>query len=386
MKIARYKNLSQVVDTENLYKNSTLLSEIFMFGNSFQTFLKLNGGDIYMSKETLDGGFSQTRIPVTSWGALITQQNLIKYYYFKKIDTNLISFKINQDQYLTILENDSGQCAIYIDTTDDIKSMRFLNTACPLTVTKEDENQTIHSFNNFNDGTNSSILYNTLIDQSNYGGVFPYKLNDVLTSSLLTPLSFNLLSTDTGGNDSLFIYAMASETVSMYSRNFDTFSKKLLNQVRTDQTFYITLTQSSLLEYLNDEISNNLSLIYFNNNSLIYYNQTDNTYLYKNIFAHHITDFDSSNIFTNPKTKFNLFKQMLNTFNGITNFDNLRISKAIISYNLFMQLESNLSLVTTTIYKTHEEQCESAQETKDVISPSTTNVTSTLTGSNSMIS
>jgi hypothetical protein len=64
----------------------------------------------------------------------------MKYYSFNKISVNLMSFRINQSQYLTILENDAGQVSIYIDTTDDTKAVSFINTACPMTVTKEDEN------------------------------------------------------------------------------------------------------------------------------------------------------------------------------------------------------------------------------------------------------
>jgi hypothetical protein len=86
---------------------------------------------------------------------------------------------------------------------------------------------------------------------------------------------------------------------------------------------------------------------------MIYIDKTTGSYLYKNVFAHHTIDFDSTEIFTLPALKFNLFKQILNTFNGIDDFNNMRISKVVINSNMFMRIESNLSLVTSTIYKPH---------------------------------
>lgn len=67
MKFLRYKTLSQFVDTENLYKNLTLLSDVFLLNDDYVVFLKRKDtNDIYYIKETFAGGFEVIDIPVSS--------------------------------------------------------------------------------------------------------------------------------------------------------------------------------------------------------------------------------------------------------------------------------------------------------------------------------
>jgi hypothetical protein len=64
----------------------------------------------------------------------------MKYYKFNGIGINLLSFQVNSEEFLTILENDTGYAAIYIDNSSDLKALRFIQSGSPLTYTSEDEN------------------------------------------------------------------------------------------------------------------------------------------------------------------------------------------------------------------------------------------------------
>ena len=369
MKLLRYKNLTQFVDFTNLYRNSYLLADLFMFTEDYFLFIKKNdSNEVWMTKETFAGGFEYLKIPFQTWGISVNSFILLKFYSFSTIGVNLMSFKINSEQFATIIENDAGDMAIYIDNTDDERAINFITTACPLTVTKEDENQTIHSFNNKNDGTNSSMLFNISIDQSNYSDITFQSLNSVLTNTTFSALSFNILISSSQSTRLSQIYSMVGGSVETYFRNIDDLQPKIFNQFKVDTSISKTFNSTSVENYIQDGISNDRVLVTFNNNSMIYYDLTGDVYYYKNLFRYHTTDSSEFNpeIFDST-TKFNLFKEMLRIFHGINDVSKYRLSKATIGSSMFMRMETNFNLIKEAIYRVPNTYFAAVSTTESVI-------------------
>lgn len=272
MKFLRYKLLSQYVDTTNLYQNLTILSELFLIGNSYVVFLKSKtSNEILMVKETFAGGFEVIKIPLNTWGITLDRWVLTKAYDFKKTNLRFLSFKINAVQYLSILENDSGQSAIYIDSTDDTKAVNFIESACPLVTTTAGGIWTIHSFNQKLDGTSSSVLYSSDVTWDVWTETLtPPKLNSVLTTNQFSHQTFTLLINDTAGTNMYWSYAILGGDLTAYLSNPTTFQTTLLNQVNGgDMELVRVLDQSAITDYLALGITQDMPLVFCSNTSAI---------------------------------------------------------------------------------------------------------------------
>lgn len=387
MKFLRYKTLSQFIDTENLYSNLEFLSEVYMLGDNYFVFLKRkNSNEMWMTKESFAGGFEVFRIPLNTQGITISQWDLIKFYAFNKIGVNFMMFKINPVQFLTIMENDSGQSAVFIDTTDDAKTVALANTACPILTTKSGENWTMHSFNDKQDGSASSIIYNNNITWDDWtSAINPSKLNDSISTNTFSSLSFSALISDTAGSDMLFSYAMTDGTAEVYCSSLSSLQSNLFNQVISDQTVERSFSLNELSTYINFGISENQALVVCTNNTLIYYDLTDNTYSYKNILAYfYDSSFDTVTAFDVSGLRYNLFKQILYTFEDVTDVNTIKISKLALNSNMFMVAESNLGLLSTNsvVYKENGVWLYDAPSVLEIVASSRINVPADLISHN----
>lgn len=347
MKLIRYKTLSQFIDVQNLYVSMELLAEVFLFGEEYFTFMKKkSSNEVQMSKETFAGGFKVTKIPFQTWGITVNQFELLKSYSFNSV--NFICAKVNTEQYVSIVIDAADRVAIYIDNTNDTLATNFIRSSCPLICVSSESNQSIYSFNNLNDGTDSAILYDTSIDWTGWNSTNATKLSSILASTNTSTEIFNALIVDPSSSN-LWVYSMVSGSPSVYSISLTQLKNAIFNQVTNDSSAILEFDSSSLLDYVSMDLSNSLVLVNFNNNSLIYFNESTKVYTYKNLFAHYsMVGFDSAGIFDSTKTRFNIFKQMLITFNDITDVDHYKLSKALIDSNLFMLCESNLNTVNKT--------------------------------------
>lgn len=371
MKFLKYKTLSQFIDTENLYNRLTLLSEVFMLGDDYIVFLKNTvTNEIYYIKETFPGAFEVITIPTNTWGVTVNEQTLVKCYFFSTIGLNYFTFKINSQQYLSILEDDAGQNVVYVDNTDDSRAMNFFNTACPIITTALGENQTLHSFNNLQDGSNSSVLYNTAITWSDQTSeLTPLKIDDVLTTNQFTHLSFSYLINDTANSNMAFTYSIISDTLQLYVYDIQSFQSSIFNQVNGVLVNPVrTFNLSTLEDYISLDVSDNLLLTVCTNNTLIYLDKTTGTYLYKNILAHYTDEsFYNTTVFQNQDLKYNLFKQILYTFEDVTDVRSIRISRLVLDSNMFMKAESNIGIVSEMVYKESGTYLDDAQSSLDVL-------------------
>ena len=382
MRFLRYKTLSQFIDTENLYKNMTVLSEVFLLNDDYVVFLKrLDTNEIYYVKETFAGGFEVIKIPLNTWGVTITEWTLMKCYLFRKLGVNYMTFKISTNQYFTLFENDSGQTAVFVDTADDTKAMNLFRSACPLTTTKEDQNQTIHSFNDKQDGSNSSIIYNNNIVWDDWTDQLTApKLNDVLTTNNFSKLSFNLLINDTAGTALMYIYDVIGGVLQPYVYDLGALQSALFNQIKNGEfTTARTFTLTTLSDYLALDFTTDQILVIATNNSLIYYDPNTGQYKYKNFLAYYTdSDFTIVQAFQTPELRYNMFKQILHTFHDVTDVREMKMSRLVLDSNMFMKADSNIGIVTDVIYKESAIYFDEAQSSVDILVPSDIPITTAM--------
>ena len=197
MKLIRYKTLSQFIDVQNLYTSMELMSELFLFGEEYFTFMKKKtSNEVWMSKETFAGGFKVTKLPFQTWGITVNQFELLKAYSFGSIGVNLICAKINTEQYVSIIIDEADRVAVYIDNTSDTVAMNFIRGGCPLVCISSESNWSVYGFNNLNDGTDSAILYDTSIDWTSWNDINPTTFSSILSNTNISTEVFNALIID----------------------------------------------------------------------------------------------------------------------------------------------------------------------------------------------
>lgn len=177
-----------------------------------------------------------------------------------------------------------------------------------------------------------------------------------------------------------YIYDVIGGVVQPYVFDIGSFQSNLFNQI-TNGSFTIArvFSLATLSEYLSLNFTNDLILVISTNNTLIYYNPNSGEYIYKNLLAYY-TDpsFTTVPAFELPELRYNMFKQILHTFEGVADVREIKMSRLILDSNMFMKADSNIGIVTDVIYKENGIYFDEAQSVADILVPSNNPITTAM--------